>query len=90
MANLRTLKKDLQALVNEVVEDCGNVIVIHPEKSDDVMKLIENALTCYNNCIDKVNSGKGQKKAYFSEILNDMLKCADDSFEKLRTIVNAK
>jgi|GEM_PF-1168353 len=90
MASIRTLKKDAQALIKEVIDDCGNVILLHPDKKDETMKLIDNALNTYSNCIDKINGGAGQKKAYFTEIMNEMLKCADDTYEQLRNIINTK
>jgi len=90
MASIRSIKKDAQTLVKEIVEDCANVVVLHPEKKDETMKLIENVLNVYAANLDKINNSKDQKKAYFDDIMKDMLKCIDDSYEQLRNIINAK
>ena len=90
MSSIRTIKKDKQALLREVVDDCLSAMAIHPEKHEEIAKIIEKSLACYNSCLDKINAGKGQKKAYYTEILNSMLKCADEGFEQLRAIINAK
>ncbi len=90
MASIRTLKSDVKYLISEIVSDCSNVIILHPEKKDEVLALIEKAIDILDSSLNKINEGKGKDKAFFSGIKNDLLKDADDIYNKLRDIVNAK
>lgn len=90
MASIRTLKSDVKYLVSEIVSDCSNVIILHPEKKDDVLALIEKAIDILDSSLNSVNEGKGKDKAYFNNIKKQLIKDADDIYNKLREIVNAK
>ena len=90
MASIKDLKSDVNYLVSEIVSDCSNVIVSHPEKKDDALNLIEKALDLLDSSLDKINQGKGKDKAYFNSIRNEAIAAADDIYNKLREIVGVK
>ena len=90
MASIRDLKSDVKYLVSEIVSDCSNVIVLHPEKKDDVVSLIEKALDILDSSLNKINEGNGKDKVYFNGIKNEAIAAADEIFNKLREIVGAK
>lgn len=90
MASIRTLKSDIKYLISEVVADCANVVILHPEKKDETLTLIEKAIDLYSDCLSKINNGKGQNKAYFNEIKNTLLNEADAIYNQLRSIIGAK
>ena len=90
MASIRDLKSDVKYLVSEIVSDCSNVIVLHPEKKDEALNLIEKALDIFDSALDKINQGTGKDKAYFNSIRNEAIAAADDIYNKLREIVGVK
>lgn len=90
MASIKNLKSDVKYLVSEIVSDCSNVIILHPEKKDDVLALIEKAIDIFDSSLDNINNGKGKDKKYFNDIKSSLLKDADDIYNKLRDIVGAK
>lgn len=90
MASIRTLKNDVKYLVSEIVSDCSNVIILHPEKKDDVLALIEKSIDILDSSLNNINEGKGKDKAYFNNIKDQLLKDADGIYNKLREIVNVK
>ena len=44
MASIRLIKKDIDYLVGEVVADCYLAIYFHPEKKDEIVKVMEEAV----------------------------------------------
>ena len=90
MASIRDLKSDVNYLVSEIVSDCSNVIVRHPDKKDDALNLIEKALDLLDSSLDKINQGKGKDKAYFNSIRNEAIDAADAIYNQLREIVGVK
>jgi len=50
MANIRTLKKEIDTCVYEVISDCLTYSALNPEKNqDDVSSLISEAVMLRNN-----------------------------------------
>ena len=90
MASIRDLKSDVKYLVSEIVSDCSNVMVLHPDKKNDVLSLIEKALDILDSSLNKINDGKGKNKAYFNGIKNDAINAADAIYNQLRDIVGVK
>ena len=90
MASIRDLKSDVKYLVSEIVSDCSNVIILHPEKKDDVLNLIEKALDILDSSLDKINKGDKKDKAYFNSIKNEAIAAADAIYNQLRDIVGVK
>jgi ribosome-associated translation inhibitor RaiA len=90
MASIRDLKSDVKYLVSEIVSDCSNVIVLHPEKKDDVLSLIEKALDILDSSLNKINDGRGKDKAYFNAVKDEAIVAADAIYNQLREIIGAK
>ena len=90
MASIRDLKSDVKYLVSEIVSDCSNVIVLHPEKKDDVLSLIEKALDILDSSLNKINDGRGKDKAYFNGVKDEAIVAADAIYNQLREIIGAK
>lgn len=90
MASIRDLKSDVKYLVSEIVSDCSNVIVLHPEKKDDVLGLIEKALDILDSSLNKINDGRGKDKAYFNGVKDEAIVAADAIYNQLREIIGAK
>ena len=55
--NLRDIKKDIEYIIGEFIDDCSLFVTLNPGKdSDEVAKIIEEAVDLYNDLRDKVNA----------------------------------
>ena len=56
--NLRTIKKDIEYLVGNVIDDCNLYMSLFPNKESQEAagKIMDEAIELYNNLIDKVNN----------------------------------
>jgi phosphosulfolactate synthase (CoM biosynthesis protein A) len=88
MAKIRELKKEVNYLTFEVIEDCNTFISYHPDKKDDAIKLIENAVKLRNELIKKINHPAEVSNKYFKEIETSLITGADEIFEKLRKLIS--
>lgn len=88
--NLRDLKKDIEYIIGEFIDDCSLFVTLNPGKdSDEVAKIIEEAVDLYNDLKDKVNAKvEGSKKAYYDGIRKELFEKTDGLCEKLSTAVS--
>jgi hypothetical protein len=92
MASVRELKKDIDYLVFEVISDCFVYSNIHPEnKTDELTKLISDAVEFRNDLIARVNNPDGKDnakivKAYYKTVSKDLLVGVDKLFERLSAL----
>lgn len=87
--NLRVIKKDIQFLVNDFVDDCVLFAMMHPEdeKIAEVNNLIEEACEMVNSLFDRVNHpDKNNVKAWYKAINVDLLKGLDGLCDRLSAI----
>ena len=68
MANIRTLKKEIDTCVYEVISDCLTYSALNPEKNqDDVSSLISEAVMLRNNLFRKINAPLSLSLIHISE-----------------------
>ena len=54
--NLRDIKKDIEYLVGEFIDDCSLFLAFNPDRNDEgIAKIIDEAVDLYNDLRDKVN-----------------------------------
>ena len=96
MASVRELKKDIDYLVFEVISDCFVYSNIHPDnKSDELSKLISDAVEFRNDLIARVNNPDGKDnpkivKAYYKTVEKDLITGVDRLFERLSALSSKK
>ncbi len=87
MANLRTLKKDIDYLMEEVLADCYLAIYFHPERQDAVVSIMQRAVDERNNLFGRVNNppAKGGALAHkhYLAVRRDLLDKVDSFFSEL-------
>ena len=88
--NLRDIKKDIEYIIGEFIDDCSLFVTLNPGKdSDEVAKIIEEAVDLYNDLRDKVNAKvDGNKKAYYNGIRKELFEKTDELCEKLSVAVS--
>ncbi|MBQ9470141.1 MAG: hypothetical protein IJU72_04210 [Bacteroidales bacterium] len=87
----RELKKDIDFLVGEVINDCYTCMLINDEKKHgQVAQIMEDIVATRNDLIQRANikpEGKGKAvKAHFTAIRKELLTAVDTSFGKLSEV----
>ena len=89
MASKKDLKKDIDLLMSMVLNDCFYVLEYNAKVDNDaVMKIAGNVIQRHRELRLRVNHPDGKDnpkmvKKYYNQIINEMLKFADESLEKL-------
>ncbi|KAF5048674.1 MAG: hypothetical protein KA300_00880 [Bacteroidales bacterium] len=85
MASLRTIKKDIDFLVSEVISDCWVFMYINPEeKTDEAVSIINDAVVLRNELFERVNSKEIESpKKHYKAISQDLLKGVDALFIRI-------
>ena len=87
--NLRDIKKDIEFLIGDFVEDCLMFVMLHPEKDvAQVEKLINEASDLADALIDKVNHPAKDVKlrAYYNRIGAELLTGLDKLCDRLSAL----
>ena len=91
MASLRMLKKDIDYLIEEVVTDSYLALYFHPDKKDQVVEIMQNAVNLRNDLFEKANSpaekhNKSLVKKHYAQIRREMFAGVDNLFECLSKV----
>jgi hypothetical protein len=91
MASKKDLKKDINYLTEEVIQTCYLQYYLKQNKEEAkaaITQVIEETVDLRNNLINKLNHPEMKPdnisaKRWHSDLLNVMIKHAEDAFEKL-------
>ncbi len=88
MASLRTIKRDIDYLVNEVVTDAYLAFHFNVNKQDEIVAIIKEAVELRNNLFEAVNNPADKKdykavKKHFQTLRKEMFTKIDELFTKL-------
>ena len=91
MANLRTLKKDIDYLVEEVLGDCYLAIFFHPEKKDQVLAIMQEAVDVRNDLFERTNNPAEKNnpslvRKHYAQIRREMFEKIDKLFNNLSAV----
>lgn len=87
MASIKNLKKDLNYIFSDLIEDCYVVQLENPEKSDKAEEIIDEAITAFDDLVEKVNEKNVKdKKVHFKNIFADLQKKVQELQKKLAVI----
>ncbi len=84
MVNKRNLKKSINSLVFDVIDECIYIQEIKPEKFEACEKLIDEAVNFYNDALSKMNAAKA--KSEFRSIAIQLDENAENFIESLNTL----
>ena len=87
MANKRMLKKKINAMVFDVIDECLFIQENQEDKVQEAEQLIEQAVAAYNKMIEGVNRGK--TKADFNAVWNAYYDASDAFSEQLNRLTEA-
>lgn len=85
MANLRTFKKDVIFLVNEVISDCWVFMYLNRDKNvDEANKIVADAVELGDNIFEQINHyPKEDAKKHFKALNHKLLEGVDALFVRL-------
>ena len=85
MANLRTFKKDVIFLVNEVISDCWVFMYLNRDKNvDEANKIVADAVELGDNIFEQINHHpKEDAKKHFKALNQKLLEGVDALFVRL-------
>lgn len=90
MANLRTLKKDIDYLVEEVLADCYMTLFFQTDKQEAVTAIMQRAVDERNNLFGRVNNppakGGSLARKHYTAIRTDLLATVDKMFTDLSAL----
>jgi hypothetical protein len=87
MASIKNLKKDLNYIFSDIIEDCYLVQLENPEKSDKAEEIIDEAITSFDDLVEKVNNKKIEnKKEHFKGIVSELENKVQDLRKKIDSI----
>lgn len=96
MASIRSLKKDINFLVFEVISDCFTYGAVNPDhEPDKVAEIISDAVVLRNDLISRINhpskdENKKIPKGYYKKIEKDLLINIDSLFSQLSDLSKGK
>ncbi len=83
--NLRTLKKDIDFLIDQVISECCTFMYMNPnKKQEEAIALINEAIDLRTTMINRVNNVQDNPvKPYFNQVKQDLIKEVDALFTKI-------
>lgn len=91
MANKRNIKKDINSVLGNVLEECYSEMLNNPGvKEKEINGIIDDAVDLADNLISRVNHSKvipeKERKAHFKKISEELEEKAVDFIEKLNKL----
>ena len=88
MASVRNLKKDINYVLGDIIEECYTWELLNPDadkKESDA--IIDEAIDAFDMLIDKVNmKGVEDKRGHFKSIEQELEKTANKLIEKVNKL----
>ncbi len=84
MANKRTLKRNINAMIVDVIDECIYIQDTQPSKEDASESLINEVIQTYNDLLSKINKAKG--KGEFVAIVHSFEEKSDQFIDKLNAL----
>ena len=94
MSSIKNLKKEINCLTEQFASDGFGMITHHPEKREEVIALISDAIVLRNNQIYRLNhlaeaAGEGAPRKVIGAIKQEFFGKMDELFEELSKVTAA-
>ena len=91
MASLRILKKDIDYLMDEVVTDSYLSLYFHPERKDEIVSVIRDAVDLRNSLYERANNPVEKRspslvRKHYAAVRRDMFDGIDKLFVRLSEV----
>ena len=88
MASVKNLKKDINYVLGDVIEECYTWELLNPEAdSKKSAAIVDEAILAFDNLIIKLNDKSVEnKKAHFSSIQSDLISVTESLLAKINKL----
>jgi len=87
MANIRSLKKDINYVLSDIIEAAYLAEVVKMDNVSQADPIVDEAIETFDNLIAKVNAkGVENKKAHFRQINQELESKARDLIDKINNL----
>ncbi len=88
MASIKNLKKDINYVLGDIIEECYTWELLNPKTdSKDTEAIIDEAILAFDSLVEKVNMKNVEnKKAHFKNITLELEEEANNLLEKINKL----
>lgn len=88
MASIKNLKKDINYILGDIIEECYVADLLHPNKdSSKTEAIIDEAISVFDTLIEKVHQKEvANKKEHFKAINNELESKANELIQKINAL----
>jgi hypothetical protein len=88
MASIKNLKKDINYVLGDIIEECYTWEILNPDADKKATEaIIDEAIDAFDALIDKVNAKNVENsKAHFKSINKELEQTANDLIEKINKL----
>jgi len=89
MPSIKDLKKDINYIFGEVIDEANFKSLVNPEVDEDkVAAIIDEAVTAYEDFYQKIHQGRKEKnkKAYFKNLDNEIETTVKNLLDKIEAL----
>ena len=78
MASIKNLKKDLNYIFSDIIEECYIWQQENADKKENAEAVIDNAISSFDSLVEKINIKSDNVKEHFKSILADLEEKVND------------
>ncbi|MEE9350112.1 MAG: hypothetical protein V3U80_08700 [Flavobacteriaceae bacterium] len=87
MASIRNLKKDLNYIFSDIIEECYVWQLENSDNKDKAEPIIDGAIASFDNLIGRINDKKVDgKKAHYKGIMTDLESNVNDLMSQVSAL----
>ena len=84
MASIKNLKKDLNYIFSDIIEDCYVWQLANGDNADKAEPVIDDAIAAFDSLIEKVNNKKVEnKKSHYKAVVAELKESVVSLHDKL-------
>ena len=92
MASIRQLKKEIEFLSSQMIEDCIDFVQTFNGKEMEAMAVIDEIVVLHNSTIDKINNPDGKDnpklvKAFYQGLKKEYVTGVNEAYKRLESLV---
>ena len=86
MASIKNLKKDLNYIFSDIIEECYLWQLENKDKEEEAEPIIDGAIFSFDNLIEKINDKTDNTKKHFQSIILELEENVKDLRSRLDSL----